>query len=140
MIFFINSLIQVSLATFYGFLTGFSCKVGNKHFYLLWGVNRMLWILKKCSIFCFKYIKISLITRFKCNNQNQNSSNDVNNPNDENEDDSFDEDEEIPKINFFHSDVEDMLQVGEITLIKANDPVGSFYLLYMTKEQGVSLK
>ena len=81
-----------------------------------------------------------MITRFKCNNQNQNSSNDVNNPNDENEDDSFDEDEEIPKINFFHCDVEDMLQVGEITLIKANDPVGSFYLLYMTKEQGVSLK
>ena len=28
-----------------------------------------------------------------------------------------------------------MLQVGEIALMKANDPVHFFYLLYLTKEQ-----
>ena len=74
-----------------------------------------------------------MIPWFKYNNQNQNSSNDENNLNDENADEIFDEDEEIPKKSCFHSDVEDMMQVGEIALTKGNDPVHFFYLLYMTK-------
>ena len=41
------------------------------------------------------------------------------------------------KKSFFHSDIEDMVQVREIALTKANDPVHFFYLvLYITKEQG----
>ena len=41
------------------------------------------------------------------------------------------------KKSFFHSDIEDMVQVREIVLTKANDPVHFFYLgLYITKEQG----
>ena len=35
----------------------------------------------------------------------------------------------------FHSDVADMLQVDKIALIKADDPVHFFYLLYISKEQ-----
>ena len=78
----------------------------------------------------FKCIKTSLIPWFKCNNQNQNSSNYENNPNDENADDIFDENDEIPKSPFFHSDTEDMVQAGENDLTKANGPVHFFFLIY----------
>ena len=68
------------------------------------------------------------------NSNNLNSINDENNSNDENEDVS-DKDEEIPENSTFHTDVADMLQVGEIVLIKADDSVHFLYLLYITKEQ-----
>ena len=54
------------------------------------------------------------LLKCKCDNQNQISSNDENNANNENEDDIFDEDDDIPESPAIHSDVADMLQVGEI--------------------------
>ena len=51
-----------------------------------------------------------------------------------------DEDEEIPESPTFHTDVADILQVGEIALIIADDPVHFIYLLYITKKQESIIK
>ena len=81
-------------------------------------------------------MKTSLILWFKCNNQNQNSSNDENNPMMKMQTIFLMRMKEFQKSPFFHSDVEDMAHVGEIALTKAYDPVHFFYLFYITKEQG----
>ena len=76
-----------------------------------------------------------MIPWFESNNQNQNSTNDENKSNYENADDVFNLNEKIPENLFFHSNVEDMMRVGEIALTKANHLAHFFYFLYITKEQ-----
>ena len=41
----------------------------------------------------------------------------------------------VKRVHLFSFCCEDMLQVGKIALMKANDPVHFFYVLYLTKEQ-----
>ena len=142
--FSINYLIQVSLAhltTFYGFLTGFNWKIGNKHFSRTWGKNKMLKLLKKINkSSCFKCKKTSLIPWFKCNNQNQNSSNDENNPNNETEDDILDEDEEIPRSPFFILVLKMCCRLAKLLLLKQMIQFTSFTSCISLKNKEVSLK
>ena len=83
----------------------------------------------------FKCIKTSLIPWFKCNNQNQNSSNYENNPNDENADDIFDENDEIPKSPFFILILKTWCKLEKMLLLKQMVQFTSFSS-YITKELG----
>ena len=115
----INSLIQVSwahLATFHGLLTGFSCYVRNKHFSWTWGVNRMLKILKtfralnvsKPLWFHDLNITIKIKTAVMINTAPMMKMQMI-----------FLMRMKKFQKSFFHSDVEGMVQVGEIALTKS---------------------